>query len=63
MLCTDDTNLIVYDTINAKKVKTLCNKVHGISNAHFTHINEAIVCTTTIAPCMYAFYNINRQEF
>lgn len=51
VVCADSTTLVVYDALNAKKLKMLFNKVNGISNVKFTHSNEAVVCTTTKEPC------------
>lgn len=62
LLCADDTTQIIYDTINAKKIKTLCNKVHGIANAKFTHTNEAIICTTTATPYQVFYWSIHENE-
>lgn len=42
---------MVYDALNAKKLKMLFNKVQGIANVKFTHSNEGVVCTTTKEPC------------
>ena len=54
LVCADDNTLIIYDAINAKKVKTLFNKVNGIKNVRFTHSNEAVICSTKHPPCKYS---------
>ena len=51
LVCADDTTLIIFDAMNAKKVKTLFNKVNGIRNVRFTHSNEAVICSTKQSPC------------
>lgn len=53
LVCADDTTLIAFDTINAKKMKTLFNKVNGIKNVRFTHSNEAVICSTKTSPCKF----------
>jgi len=40
----------------------LCNKVHGIANAKFTHTNEAIICTTTATPYQVFYWSIHENE-
>lgn len=51
VVCADSTTLVIYDTLNAKKIKMLFNKVNGIANVKFTHSNEAVICTSTKEPC------------
>lgn len=51
VVCADSTTLVIYDALNAKKIKTLFNKVNGINNVKFTHSNDAVICSTTKEPC------------
>lgn len=51
IVCADKNTLVVYDALNAKKVKTLFNKVNWISNVKFTHSNDAVICSTGKEPC------------
>lgn len=53
LACADDNTLVIYDALNAKKMKTLFNKVNGISNVRFTHSNDAVICSCKNPPCKY----------